>query len=99
MFSNYKTKGGIGILNNILKSIFVISSFLLISTQTSISQPVDFDFMFGWGVDTGASEFQICTSADTPCLAGISGSGDGQFDTPLGIAVRRYEEYIRVRSS
>ena len=74
-------------MNNILKSIFVISSFLLISTQTSISQPVDFDFMFGWGVDTGAGAFQICTSADTPCLAGISGSGDGQFDTPLGIAV------------
>jgi len=74
-------------LLHIVKSIFVFSSFLLILTQTSISQPVDFDFMFGWGVDTGAGAFQICTSADTPCQAGISGSGDGQFDAPFGIAV------------
>jgi hypothetical protein len=84
LYSLNYSRGGIGILIHILKSIFVISSFLLISTQTSISQPVDFDFMFGWGVDTGASEFQICTSS---CQAGIRGSGDGQFFQPFGIAV------------
>ncbi|MCC7004471.1 hypothetical protein IT397_00930, partial [Candidatus Nomurabacteria bacterium] len=31
---------------------------------------------FGWGVSTGASQFEICTSG---CQTGISGSGDGQF--------------------
>jgi NHL repeat len=34
---------------------------------------------FGWGVDTGASEFQTCTSA-SGCNAGIAGAGVGQFD-------------------
>jgi len=47
----------------------------------------NFLFMFGWGVDDGTSEFQICTSADTPCQAGINGNGVGQFDFPVGIAV------------
>jgi len=44
----------------------------------------NFLFMFGWGVDDGANEFQICTSA---CQAGIFGDGAGQFDLPIGIAV------------
>ncbi len=39
---------------------------------------------FGWGVDTGAAAFETCTSG---CQAGISGTGDGQFDFPEGIAV------------
>ena len=32
---------------------------------------------FGWGVDTGAAEFQSCTTVST-CQAGISGPGAGQ---------------------
>lgn len=44
----------------------------------------DFQFAFGWGVATGAAEFQICT---VTCLAGITGSGAGQFDEPGSIAV------------
>ena len=32
---------------------------------------------FGWGVDTGASELQSCTTAST-CQAGITGPGPGQ---------------------
>jgi len=42
--------------------------------------------MWGWGVDDGSNEFQICTSG---CQAGISGSGDGQFFLfgPQGVAV------------
>jgi len=40
--------------------------------------------MWGFGVDDGSNVFQICTSS---CQAGISGSGDGQFATPVGIAV------------
>jgi hypothetical protein len=43
---------------------------------------------WGWGVDTGADAFEICTGA---CEAGITGSGVGQLGstgaTGLGIAV------------
>ncbi len=40
--------------------------------------------MFGWGVDTGANQFEICTNS---CQGGIFGSGDGQFRFPNGIAL------------
>ena len=39
---------------------------------------------FGWGVADGMAAFETCT---TGCQAGISGSGDGQFNLPFGIAV------------
>jgi sugar lactone lactonase YvrE len=40
---------------------------------------------FGWGVADGMAAFETCTSS---CLAGIAGSGSGQFNTgPDGIAV------------
>ncbi len=45
-----------------------------------------FVMAFGWGVDTGASEFQTCTTAST-CNPGIAGSGAGQFSSPSWIAV------------
>ena len=35
-----------------------------------------FLFMLGWGVATGAAQFEICTSG---CQAGVYGTGDGQF--------------------
>ncbi len=41
--------------------------------------------MWGWGVEDGSNEFQICTAA--PCHIGIGGGGEGQFDLPGGIAV------------
>jgi DNA-binding beta-propeller fold protein YncE len=50
---------------------------------------------FGWGVENGAAEFQICTT-ETGCQAGGPGSGPGQFQRvpeksqyvgPSGIAV------------
>jgi tripartite motif-containing protein 71 len=44
----------------------------------------DFEKMWGWGVASGASTFEICTSF---CQAGLSGSGNGQFNAPQGIAV------------
>jgi len=45
----------------------------------------NFERMWGWGVDNASTNsFQICTSG---CTGGISGSGDGQFNTVLGIAV------------
>jgi tripartite motif-containing protein 71 len=40
--------------------------------------------MWGWGVDTGANAFQVCTSS---CQAGIEGSGAGQFDNPFDVEV------------
>ncbi len=38
----------------------------------------------GWGVSNGKAELQICK---TTCQAGISGSGNGEFNDPIGIAV------------
>lgn len=43
--------------------------------------------MIGYGVDTGANEFENCAFNTTPCQAGIAGSADGQFNGPLDIAV------------
>jgi hypothetical protein len=37
-----------------------------------------FELAWGWGVLTGASEFEICTVAES-CLDGLAGSGAGQF--------------------
>ena len=39
---------------------------------------------FGFGVSNGEAKFQICT---TTCQAGISGSGNGQFNAPRAIAI------------
>lgn len=41
---------------------------------------------FGWGVETGAAELQVCTST-TGCRTGISGSSPGEFEEPTFIAV------------
>jgi NHL repeat len=44
----------------------------------------DFISAWGWGVDDGATEAQVCTSG---CQAGISGSGAGQLASPKFVAV------------
>jgi hypothetical protein len=41
-----------------------------------------FKAAFGWGVQTGAAAFEICTSA-SGCLAGLPGNGLGQFNGPI----------------
>ncbi len=41
---------------------------------------------WGWGVDDGSSELQVCTT-ESGCQGGLSGNGVGQFNTPMGIAV------------
>lgn len=41
---------------------------------------------FGWGVDTGAEQFEVCTAASA-CQAGIGGGGAGQLDAPRGVAL------------
>jgi DNA-binding beta-propeller fold protein YncE len=38
---------------------------------------------WGWGVQDGAMQYETCTSS---CQAGISGSGNGQFSAPYGLA-------------
>jgi DNA-binding beta-propeller fold protein YncE len=43
-----------------------------------------FEKAFGWGVNTGAAELEVCT---TSCRAGLVGAGKGQFDFPSEIAV------------
>jgi streptogramin lyase len=39
---------------------------------------------WGWGVTDGMAQSEVCTSG---CLAGIAGSGAGQFSNPTSIAV------------
>jgi NHL repeat len=41
---------------------------------------------FGYGVDTGAAAFQVCTAATT-CQAGTPGGAAGQLFTPGGLAL------------
>jgi hypothetical protein len=41
---------------------------------------------WGWAVDTGAEELEVCTAAST-CQEGTTGSGTGQFGSPQGVAV------------
>ncbi len=43
-----------------------------------------FQLTWGWSVDDFNSVFQICTSG---CEKGSQGSGEGQFDTPDGVAI------------
>jgi len=44
----------------------------------------NFLMMWGWGVDDGTAEFQVCSGG---CERGILGNGDGQFDVPQGVVV------------
>jgi hypothetical protein len=46
---------------------------------------------WGWGVQDGTVEFQVCSSG---CQAGISGSNAGQFDLPSGIDVLGDTVYV-----
>jgi RHS repeat-associated protein len=47
---------------------------------------------FGWDVG-GKAEFQDCTSK---CQAGTAGSGNGQFEKPVGIALSENDKYVYV---
>jgi DNA-binding beta-propeller fold protein YncE len=48
---------------------------------------------FGWGVADGNGAAETCTSN---CQGGIPGSGDGQFDTPQGVAVDQADGSVYV---
>jgi DNA-binding beta-propeller fold protein YncE len=45
-----------------------------------------FSHAFGYGVDTGADAFEVCTPASS-CQAGLQGAGDGQFAVPEAVAL------------
>jgi len=45
----------------------------------------------GWGVSNGESKFEVCTSS---CKAGKAGSGSGQFDAPVSVAVSGGDVYV-----
>jgi RHS repeat-associated protein len=51
----------------------------------------EFVLAFGYGVSNGKEEFQICT---TSCQAGLTGSGNGEFNGPRGIAVSASGEVL-----
>ncbi|HEX2096463.1 MAG TPA: hypothetical protein VHF50_03750 [Solirubrobacterales bacterium] len=44
----------------------------------------DFVRAWGWGVDTGAAQFEVCTAA-SGCQAGIAGAGAGQLGASTGV--------------
>jgi DNA-binding beta-propeller fold protein YncE len=48
---------------------------------------------FGWGVADGNAAAEMCASN---CQPGIQGSGDGQFDTPQGIAIDQSDGSVYV---
>ena len=50
------------------------------------TSPPSFVEAFGWGVDTGKAEFEVCTDAST-CQGGLTGGGAGEFQVPNGLAV------------
>jgi hypothetical protein len=43
-----------------------------------------FVLAFGWGVSDGREQLETCVST---CQAGIGGTGNGQFEKPVGVAV------------
>ena len=51
---------------------------------------------YGWGVTNGKEEFQACTGSS--CLAGLSGSKEGEFKEPTGITIGK-NGYIYVADS
>lgn len=57
-------------------------------TPTQADNPPTFVLMWGSGVDTGASAFEICTTDTLPCQAGnFAGTGNGELAFPTGVAV------------
>ena len=53
-----------------------------------------FTEVVGWGVSNGEAKLQTCRNALEGCRAGILGSGNGQFDDPLGVAFSGGNLYV-----
>jgi hypothetical protein len=56
--------------------ILTLLALALLGVFTVLAAPGDFIAAWGWGVDTGAAAFEICTPASTPCQAGTAGGGN-----------------------
>jgi DNA-binding beta-propeller fold protein YncE len=57
-----------------------------------------FQFAFGWGVDTGAAALEKCTEA-SGCQKGLAGSGAGELERPVRIAIDNTAERLYVIDS
>lgn len=77
----------------------------LCATQAFAARGHEFAGAFGWGVSSGASELQRCTTEPNPvlggepishCQPGLQGNGPGQFDSPAGIAVNESTNEVYV---
>ncbi|MEJ0021441.1 MAG: 6-bladed beta-propeller [Candidatus Doudnabacteria bacterium] len=66
-----------GITTDTLGNIYVSDAGNLNSRIEKFDSGGHFLSTFGWGVQDGANQFEICTSG---CQGGIVGSGDGQFN-------------------
>ncbi len=56
----------------------------------------EFIAVFGFGVSNEKDEFEVCASS---CKAGIAGSGNGQFNGPVGIAAAPGAIWVTDRSN
>jgi tripartite motif-containing protein 71 len=63
----------------------------------NIAGPV-FVHAFGWGVDDGTPEFQVCSTTST-CQLGLQGGGAGQLKLPFGLAVDGTNLYVADQSN
>jgi DNA-binding beta-propeller fold protein YncE len=57
----------------------------------------NFERMWGWGVKTGAPQFELCLATDAVCFPGLTGSGPGQlnlFQSVGGIATDGTNVYV-----
>jgi YD repeat-containing protein len=79
--SQFKAPQGIAI-NQSTGNVYVTDSGN--NRVEELSSEGKFVAAFGFGVGTGESKYEICTSA---CRAGIAGSGGGQFNNPVGVTV------------
>ncbi len=59
----------------------------------------DFLATFGWGVDTGANAFEVCTWATLPCQSGNDTGEGGAPSGPWGISVSPLDGRIYVSDS
>jgi sugar lactone lactonase YvrE len=76
--------GPYGIALDAAGKLYVVDS----NDRISVFDPAGPSFIhaFGWGVDTGAAAFEVCTNPST-CQAGTAGAGAGQINNPSGIAI------------
>jgi DNA-binding beta-propeller fold protein YncE len=72
----------VGVETDAAGFIYVVESYN--HRLQKFSSTGEFIEMWGWGVATGATAYERCTSG---CQEGIPGSGDGQFDGPFDVAI------------